>query len=499
MDVAAVEGLTVGGEATGGSRPLLVSDADISDRRRRVAAGAQRIRTAALAEGTRQHYARHWHTFTTWCREMGVQPLAASADDICDFLFEQVCVLDEAGELRRDDAGRLVRKLHVTSARIVLHAIGHVYRGHGLPKPSLHPDVQDFMSGLARHYGVTPDEQRAPILWPDLQRLVAACDRGDLKTLTWRAAQRLHQAAGLTAGQLYRLDWSEVTWLDGALQLDVPSPSRSRRRLTVVVPATGGPDCPYAAVWHLAVITGAFGPVFRGRRGKAMARGALHNVLGRVAPESERHPLQAAADRVLVTAGWFSAVRRSNLSMFTWRDVDTRNPDCFVLVLRRSKTDRDGRGHHVALHRLKAEPELCPVRALEHWRELLTQELGVDPLVHRPDLPLLLPVDRHGQLGLTPGAVTAKPLTGRAINLRIQQLADRCGLTDDALLRHHGQVRHPYGAHSLRAGWATEFLARGGSLTDAARHLDQRKIDTTAAYARSDQARLSDGNQRFVG
>lgn len=458
------------------------------------------MRLQRRAESTRANYASMFKQYEAFCTNLGEDPYCGDADLICEFLFLQACQTDESGSPLSDSAGKLIRKSHVGSVQLKLYAIDFAYKQKGLPAPSKIQDVKDFMDGLRRTFGVLPDEPRAPIDFAALRRLLFATFAPALDEQVRHVARALHNATEATGGQLRKLLWEHVKIQGTTARLTLASPSRSRRASRVTVHATGDEHCPVEALLSLQELTGGQGPVLRNTSGQAMARTSIIRILRTSARPAERNATQGARDRVILLLGFWSAARRANISAAVWGDLDFSEPDQVVFTLRRSKTDREGRGHHVPLDRCyDNDPLLCPVTALLVWRDLVASELGVAPDRLPRNLPVLLNVDRHGRPVLkSTGKRRRVGLDAKSINTIIQDRADACGLTEEARMKFYGQFRHPYGAHSLRAGWVTEYIRNGGTLDGAARHLDQRKLAITSGYVRELVARLSSGNKVLV-
>ena len=160
-------------------------------------------------------------------------------------------------------------------------------------------------------------------------------------------------------------------------------------------------------------------------------------------------------DQAIVLLGFAGAFRRSELAGLDCADL-AEEADGLRVLLRRSKTDREGRGLEIAIPRGGAH---CPVAALALWR----RASGIE------DGPVFRPIDRWGRLGAT-------ALSSHAVGAVVKRLAGACG-EDPAL----------YGGHSLRAGWITEAAGLGREPFAIADHARQR-ITTTQAYVRRERA-----------
>lgn len=134
-------------------------------------------------------------------------------------------------------------------------------------------------------------------------------------------------------------------------------------------------------------------------------------------------------DRALLLCGLAGALRRSELVALTVADIHEQ-PEGLCIAIRKSKTDQEGAGHVIAIHRTFRDT--CPVAALEAWRTAA----GI------VDGPVFRSVNRHGQIGAR--------LSGHAVARIVKARAAQGGL-DPTL----------YSGHSLRAGFATAAATAG--------------------------------------
>jgi integrase len=75
-------------------------------------------------------------------------------------------------------------------------------------------------------------------------------------------------------------------------------------------------------------------------------------------------PADRLQDRAVMLIGFGSAMRRSELIALDVEDLEF-SPEDVTITIRRSKTDKTGKGEHVAVAR--SGTDMCPVAALEHW------------------------------------------------------------------------------------------------------------------------------------
>ncbi len=162
--------------------------------------------------------------------------------------------------------------------------------------------------------------------------------------------------------------------------------------------------------------------------------------------------LKGLRDRSILTLGFASACRRSELAALTVEHV-AEVAQGLVITIERSKTDQEGQGQEVAVPR---GTKACPVAALRAWLSAAGIEDG--PLFRRL---------RRG------GHVTDDAISPRTIATVVKKYAALAGLDPD-----------DFGGHSLRSGFATSAAANGATLfrlMDQTRH---RSVETVRGYVR---------------
>lgn len=166
-----------------------------------------------------------------------------------------------------------------------------------------------------------------------------------------------------------------------------------------------------------------------------------------VAPRTQKAPLlvehlreivarlpndvKGTRDRAMLLLGFSMAARRSELVRLRVDDLIFGH-EGLTLVIRRSKTDQDGRGATVGVPYGRCRTT-CPVRAVEEWLAAACITEG----------PVFRQVSRHGHVGI-------RQLGGEAVALLTQRAVEEVGL-DPSL----------YGGHSLRAGLITAAAHAG--------------------------------------
>lgn len=159
-------------------------------------------------------------------------------------------------------------------------------------------------------------------------------------------------------------------------------------------------------------------------------------------------------DHAVLVLGFASACRRSELAGLAVEDVEKTN-DGLRVVIRRSKTDQEGRGRVVGLP-WGSHPSTCPVRVLLRWLERAGISEG----------PLFRTVDRTDRVG-------EQPMSTRAISRAVKRAGDAIGLDPETL-----------GGHSLRAGFATAAAKAGASERAIARQTGHRSMAVLRGYIR---------------
>jgi site-specific recombinase XerD len=177
-------------------------------------------------------------------------------------------------------------------------------------------------------------------------------------------------------------------------------------------------------------------------------------VVARESAESAAQEKAACRDAALLLVGYAGAFRRSELSSLRVEDVEFVEDGATVL-LRRSKTDQEGKGDKRALP-YGSHPQTCPVRNLRRWLEVLSEAEG----------PIFRPIDRHGNLG-------EAALSDRSVCEVVKRRAQAAGLSRDR-----------YSGHSLRAGLATAASAAGVSQRSIMDQGDWKSVQTVMRYVR---------------
>jgi site-specific recombinase XerD len=175
--------------------------------------------------------------------------------------------------------------------------------------------------------------------------------------------------------------------------------------------------------------------------------------LMRAIPDS----LLGKRDAALLLLGFAGGFRRSELVALTIADIEHCD-DGVKVTLRRSKTDQEGQGRVVGIPH-GSNPQLCPVRALRHWLDAASIASG----------PLFRSVDRHGN-------VSSSALTDQMVGRVLKRYCADAGL----------KVAE-FGAHSLRAGMATQAAINGASERSIMRQTGHKSAAMVRRYIRDSE------------
>ena len=166
--------------------------------------------------------------------------------------------------------------------------------------------------------------------------------------------------------------------------------------------------------------------------------------------------LRGIRARALLLIGWAGAFRRSELVALTRADVriDDRGA---VITIRRSKTDQESAGMVKVIPMMDADPDVCPVRALQAWLAAAAITSG----------PLWRAIDRWGN-------TRANALDAKEVARIIKTAAARVGLDAKNLA-----------GHSLRAGYVTEAIKNGADVLQVMEQTGHRSMETVRGYFRA--------------
>lgn len=172
-------------------------------------------------------------------------------------------------------------------------------------------------------------------------------------------------------------------------------------------------------------------------------------------------------DRAALLLGFGGALRRSEVVGLNVEDL-TFSREGLVVLLRRSKGDQEGSGQEVVIL-YAADPEVCPIRAVQAWIERVGITSG--------------PVLRS----IRNGKVQDRGLDAWIVARIVKQHAAAAGLDPTKV-----------SGHSLRSGHATSASAGGASMDLIQNQLRHARADQTRKYVRVAQ-RFRQTSSRFLG
>jgi|SRR5579872_383616 len=171
-------------------------------------------------------------------------------------------------------------------------------------------------------------------------------------------------------------------------------------------------------------------------------------------------------DKAILLLGFAGAFRRSELVALTTRDI-TRTDDGIKVIIRRSKTDQEGKGHTIAI------PNGQNLRVVDHLFAWLKEAHIVNGFLFRSI--------RKG------GKVQERVLTSHAIAEIVKKYARLLGLTVEN-----------FSGHSLRSGLITTAAKSGASINkimEISRHSD---INTLVGYVRNENLFENHAGEKFL-
>jgi site-specific recombinase XerD len=206
----------------------------------------------AKAANTRKAYRIDWDDFVAWCQEHGTEPMPTTPETIAEYLVH----LAEAGA-----------KVATIQRRLASLSVAHQMRGYEHHNPVRSGLVTTTLQGIRRTLG-TAQAQKAPLVTPDLTRLVAACAQlPPLLAARDPALLLVGAAGGFRRSELVALDVTDVVETRGGLELTVRWSKTDQEGAGAVVPVPYGshPEtCPVRALRAWLAISGiSAGPLWR--------------------------------------------------------------------------------------------------------------------------------------------------------------------------------------------------------------------------------------------
>ena len=490
----------------------------------------------ALAANTQRNYEAAWQAFCDWCEERGVAALPAEPVVVGAYLTSLALAYNEAGEVLFTDEGKPQRgKLRPQSMGVHLTAINRYHASNRFPRPSDDRYVSNVVRGIRRTFGVHKDCRKAAIDRAKLERIVREIRAVGPGVTRDRVLALLASRPAAGAGVLARLICGRVELTRREAIVRLPSPHKGASgEVELVFAATGdpatcpvellaaqlrqlagengvlAPDTPLLAVPRTVTTVAEDGseamtverrpPTKQGvakavRRlaalgGRTALAGASDGELRQVLLALAAPTLGQVRDEAVLTTGWITAMRRSNLSYLRWGHFDSIDEHGLVIDLKWSKTNQDGEAEDTLVS-VPVSPDpadvLNPGRALHAWRTAVTHIVGGPPEQVIPDWPVFAPVDRHGNIDRVSGRDRFQSLSGEAINALVQLYVARIGLDPGK-----------YGAHSLRIGLVTELIRLGFPIPEIQKITKHRSVQVLLGYAQAEDRRVNDPARRLL-
>lgn len=167
-------------------------------------------------------------------------------------------------------------------------------------------------------------------------------------------------------------------------------------------------------------------------------------------------PVTNYLHRAILLLGFASAMRRSEIVALNREDLEFSD-DGVTITIRRSKTDKLGKGEAVAI--VRSVTEFCAVRAIEQWLE-------------------------HS--GIIEGAIFRNRFGKRLFPATVAQIVKRWA-------REAGFDPKTVAAHSLRRGCITSMFKNGTDIKNVMTHSRHATISIAMGYVEADRAMKNPG------
>ncbi len=156
----------------------------------------------SLSENTRRAYRCGWKRFLAYCDEVGVDPLAATPDDVANFIVRMASSPRSSGATTKRG-----EPLALSTIRVFLAAVNREYRDQQRTPPGDGPKVRSVLLGLGRLLSDPPRQVKA-LRNEEISQMLAHCD-GLVDRQTHRM-KALRDAAVLATGFAGALRRSEI-------------------------------------------------------------------------------------------------------------------------------------------------------------------------------------------------------------------------------------------------------------------------------------------------
>ena len=177
-------------------------------------------------------------------------------------------------------------------------------------------------------------------------------------------------------------------------------------------------------------------------------------------------------DKAAILIGWACAMRRSEIAALEIGDAEHTRQG-WQIWIRRSKTDKTGKGIALALAPAERNKDLCPVDALEAWLEKRRGPEGDK----QPDGALFWKSnEQHEHRTVLPRLLPGEPMPWNQVNRMVRRWGRAAEL--------ESSNGHPFSPHSLRAGFITEAIMMGRPIANTKERSRHVSMDVFFKYVR---------------
>lgn len=183
------------------------------------------------------------------------------------------------------------------------------------------------------------------------------------------------------------------------------------------------------------------------------------------------HRELALRDRAILLIGWSCAMRRSEIAALEIGDAELTRQG-WQIWIRRSKTDKTGKGVALALAPAERNKNLCPVDALESWLEARRGGAKEQP----PGALFWKSTEQEKHRTVAPRLMPGEAMPWNQVNRLVRRWSKAADLTTS-----NG---NPFSPHSLRAGFITEAITMGRPIANTKERSRHVSMDVFFKYVR---------------
>jgi integrase len=205
----------------------------------------------------------------------------------------------------------------------------------------------------------------------------------------------------------------------------------------------------------------------------AVLRRLLAALPSPVTPEAAA-PAMAARHRAMLLIGFGAALRRSEIVALRVGDVTEVEGRGLSVLVRRGKTDQQGRGKSIAIWANHREPDFCPVAAFEGWMRFRGRGAA-------DERPLFCAIS-------SAGALSEAAMSDKIVARLMKQACELAGLDASR-----------FSGHSLRRGLLTAAGDLQLPLFDVMRQSRHVSVETAMTYMESGDSWRNNITERVFG